>query len=102
MPEPEPELPPSLVAGDRVEIGGLQGAPQHNGKEGVVTGWVKAKRRYAVEVEGLAKPLAVRVTTHAILPSLVLSGGVFLRDCGCVVTAGEPAAVPWEGPRAGS
>ena len=48
--EPEAELPPSLVAGDRVEIGGLQGAAQHNGKEGIVTGWLKVKRRYTVEV----------------------------------------------------
>jgi hypothetical protein len=59
-PEPELELPASLVPGDRVEIGGLSGAPQHNGKEGVVVRWVKQKRRYIVEVEGLAKPLAVR------------------------------------------
>lgn len=59
-PEPDPEMPTSLVAGDRVEIGGLTGAPQHNGKEGVVVRWVKQKRRYIVEVDGLPKPLAVR------------------------------------------
>jgi hypothetical protein len=59
-PEADSETPTSLVAGDRVEIGGLTGAPQHNGKEGVVVRWVKAKRRYIVEVDGLPKPLAVR------------------------------------------
>ena len=59
-PEMQPELPTSLVPGDRVEIGGLTGAPQHNGREGVVVRWVKEKRRYIVEVDGLPKPLAVR------------------------------------------
>ena len=62
--EPEPaahsEMPTSLVAGDRVEIGGLTGAPQHNGKEGVIVRWVKQRRRYIVEVDGLPRPLAVR------------------------------------------
>ena len=59
-PESQPELPTSLVPGDRVEIGGLTGAPHHNGKVGVVVRWVKQKRRYIVEVDGLPKPLAVR------------------------------------------
>ena len=44
---------------DRVEIIGLKGATEHNGKVGTVVKWSKAKGRFVVDV-GLQKPIAVR------------------------------------------
>lgn len=41
---------PSLGAGDRVRVRGLLGAAQHNGKEGVVRAYHRARERYAVEL----------------------------------------------------
>jgi hypothetical protein len=61
-PQPEPELAAAeLAAGTAVVIGGLVGAPQHNGKGGVVEGFDAAKGRYVVRVIGKAKPLRVKL-----------------------------------------
>ena len=46
--------------GDTVEVGGLQGAPQHNGKQGVVQRFDAEKGRFVLKVAGLKKPLAVK------------------------------------------
>ena len=51
----------SFVVGDTVEIHGLTGAAQHNGKTGVVQGFDEAKGRYAVALTtGGKKPLAIK------------------------------------------
>ena len=42
--------PVVLAAGTRVGVLGLKGAPQHNGKEGVVLRYDGAKGRYAVRL----------------------------------------------------
>lgn len=46
--------------GDTVEVGGLQGAPQHNGKQGVVQRFDAEKGQFVLKVAGLKKPLAVK------------------------------------------
>ena len=46
--------------GDTVEVGGLQGAPQHNGKQGVVQRFDAEKGRYVLKIAGMKKPLAVK------------------------------------------
>ena len=46
--------------GDRVEITGLTGATELNGKVGTVVKWSEAKERFIVDVVGLEKPVAVR------------------------------------------
>jgi len=46
--------------GDTVEVGGLQGAPQHNGKQAVVQRFDVDKGRFVLKVAGLKKPLAVK------------------------------------------
>ena len=57
----EPRLPPQqLPSGSTVEVHGLTGAPQHNGKLGTVQGYDAAKGRYSVLVEGEAKALRVK------------------------------------------
>ena len=46
-PQPEPE-PSALSVGGKVTVQGLKGAPQHNGKEGVIQSFEQAKGRYVV------------------------------------------------------
>jgi ankyrin repeat protein len=54
-PQPEPApAPPELAAGTAVVIVGLVGAPQHNGKGGIVEGFDAAKGRHMVRVIGEA------------------------------------------------
>ena len=48
-PQPEPE-PSALSVGGKVTVQGLKGAPQHNGKEGVIQSFEQAKGRYVVEL----------------------------------------------------
>ena len=43
-----------------VEVGGLQGAPQHNGKQGLVQEYNPEKGRYVLKIAGMKKPLAVK------------------------------------------
>jgi ankyrin repeat protein len=50
----EPQYAPELAAGTAVEIDGLVGAPQHNGKFGIVEGFDATKGRYVVRVIGEA------------------------------------------------
>ena len=50
----------SLGLGTDVAVHGLQGAPQHNGKRGVVVGGPDAKTgRYAVQIDGETKDKAL-------------------------------------------
>jgi hypothetical protein len=49
-----------FAAGDVVELFGLTGAVQHNGKRGVVRRYCAAKGRFAVEVQGAERPVLVR------------------------------------------
>ena len=51
-----------FAEGDSVRIHGLQSAAaaQWNGEIGLVTGFLKARGRYAIQMPGAAKPLAVR------------------------------------------
>eukprot|EP01046_Picozoa_sp_COSAG06_P028365 COSAG06_NODE_2549_length_6687_cov_142.924256_1_plen_372_part_00 len=57
----EPKDPTTLFAvGDTVEVGGLQGAPQHNGKLGVVQRFDAEKGRFVLKIAGMKKPLAVK------------------------------------------
>jgi hypothetical protein len=49
-----------FAVGDTVEVGGLQGAPQHNGKQGVVQRFDAEKGRYVLKIAGMKKPLAVK------------------------------------------
>jgi hypothetical protein len=49
-----------FATGETVEVAGLQGAPQHNGKLGVVQHFDNGKGRFVVKVDGLKKPLAVK------------------------------------------
>ena len=58
-----------FAVGDTVEIGGLQGAPQHNGTKGVVRRFDKEKARYVVEVAGMKKPLAVKAKSLTLIVS---------------------------------
>ena len=62
----------SFVVGDTVEIHGLTGAAQHNGKTGVVKSFDEAKGRYAVALTtGGKKPLAIKpanLAKHKPLP----------------------------------
>lgn len=44
---------PLFAVGDTVEIGGLQGAPQHNGTQGVERRFDEKKGRYVMEVVGM-------------------------------------------------
>ena len=44
---------------DQVEVVGLAGHTEHNGKEGTIVRWNAQKERYLVDI-GLKKPLAVR------------------------------------------
>jgi TolA-binding protein len=46
--------------GEIVVVTGLQGAPQHNGRQGVVERFDRAKGRFVLKVQGRQKPLAVR------------------------------------------
>ena len=50
----------SFKVGDTVEVGGLQGAPQHNGKLGIVQKFDAEKGRYVLQIKGMKKPLAVK------------------------------------------
>lgn len=57
----EPKDPATLFAvGDTVEINGLQGAPQHNGKQGIVQRFDPDKGRFVLKIAGTKKPLAVK------------------------------------------
>eukprot|EP01043_Picozoa_sp_COSAG02_P064453 COSAG02_NODE_9429_length_2219_cov_2.393396_1_plen_513_part_01 len=59
-----------LSAGDWVEIMGLSGAPEHNGKKGTIVRWSDKKGRFIVDV-GLERPIAVRpenLTPMAMVP----------------------------------
>jgi hypothetical protein len=49
-----------FAVGDTVEVGGLQGAPQHNGKQGVVQRFDAEKGRFVLKIAGMKKPLAVK------------------------------------------
>ena len=60
---------PLFAVGDTVQIGGLQGAPQHNGKQGVVRRFNEKKGRYVVEVVGLKKPLSVKLESLTLIVS---------------------------------
>eukprot|EP01047_Picozoa_sp_COSAG01_P045499 COSAG01_NODE_4197_length_5250_cov_33.117453_3_plen_185_part_01 len=83
--EPQPghaHAQAELAAGTAVGITGLTGAPQHNGKVGIVEGFDAAKDRYMVRVIGEAKPLRVkaanlqRVTGAVILMVAAQQGDV--------------------------
>jgi hypothetical protein len=51
---------PAFEVGDAVEVHGLVGAAQHNGKQGVVRRFDTAKGRYVLQLPGTEKPLAVK------------------------------------------
>ena len=55
-PEPEPEPEQLLPAGCAVQVQGLQGAPQHNGKHGRVLRFDAVKGRYQVELASEPPP----------------------------------------------
>ena len=56
----EPTSPAHFAVGDKVTIHGLTGAPEHNGKAGVVLSFNAKKGRYQVEIELLPKPLGLK------------------------------------------
>jgi len=69
IPKPKPRkqaetsgdaAPAKFEAGDTVEVFGLQGAPQHNGKQGVVQRFDETKGRYVLRIPATKKPLAVK------------------------------------------
>jgi hypothetical protein len=49
-----------LANGTAVRVCGLVAAPEHNGKCGVVVGWLVEKGRCEVMLDGRPKPLRVR------------------------------------------
>eukprot|EP01047_Picozoa_sp_COSAG01_P046966 COSAG01_NODE_4447_length_5012_cov_7.832078_4_plen_144_part_00 len=49
-----------FAVGDVVELFGLTGAVQHNGKRGAVRRYCAAKGRFAVKVQGAERPVLVR------------------------------------------
>ena len=51
-PEPEPAHAARRAAGSRVEVHGLRGAPELNGRVGSVVRWVAAKGRWEVRLDG--------------------------------------------------
>ena len=67
QPELEPELERLFAVGDTVEVSGLQGAPQHNFKHGIVQKFDGQKGRYVIKIRGLKKPLAVKPNNLTLL-----------------------------------
>ena len=55
-----------FAAGEKVQVGGLKGAPQHNGKRGEVLSFDRGKGRYLVRLDSKAtqaptpKPLGIK------------------------------------------
>ena len=72
-----------FVVGNTVEIRGLEGAPEHNGKQGVVQRFNVEKARFVVKIAGIKKPLAVKPE------NLTMSGRKPAKD-----RQGEPEAKP--------
>jgi hypothetical protein len=76
-------LPPAFKPGDAVLVSGLQRAPQHNGKEGVVLDYVEDTERYRVKLAGSsrdAKPLGLRASNLLPLPASFAAGGTELDE----------------------
>ena len=60
-----------MPAGEWVEISGLSGAPEHNGKKGTIVRWSEAKERYIVDI-GLKRPIAVRPANLSSMSMLLM------------------------------
>ena len=52
--------PLNLIAGELVQIAGLNARPGLNGRVGTVVRWVPTRGRYEVQVDGEAAPLGLR------------------------------------------
>jgi hypothetical protein len=64
-----------VPVGLAVGVHGLVGAPQHNGKHGVVTGRVGSNGRCRVQLAGVQKPLGLRLANIEMAPEPELQPG---------------------------
>ena len=73
---------PKFTPGDTVEISGLQGAKQWNGKAGMVVSYDEERGRYAVQMPGQRQPLAVKPGNLSMVDVRVASADEL---CKCII-----------------